>query len=255
MLEQGQRLRHPRRLGHRQRVRAATLVLLLLMLAGRESAGTRLAPVVTAAPAGCHEIALTFDLCPVREGTGWDRALITMLEQRRVPATFFASGRWIEGHDAEVRELLAHRPLFELGTHGMRHRHLPTLDVAGQRDEIMGPVNLLDADYGYHPTLVRAPYGEFDDRTRAIIADRGLELVQWSVVSGDPDPHLGTDDILRTMRAGVRDGSVVIFHANGKGAHTRQVVETVVQDLLPARGLKPVTVSQLEQGCRHDGGR
>jgi hypothetical protein len=47
---------------------------------------------------------------------------------------------------------------------------------------------------------------------------------------------------------------VVIFHANGKGAHTRQVVETVVQDLLPARGLKPVTVSQLVQGCRHDGG-
>ena len=235
-------------------MRVATLVLLLLNLAGRASAGTQLAPVVKEGPAGCHEIALTFDLCPVREGTGWDAALIGMLEDLRVPATFFASGRWIEGHDVRVHELLNKRPLFELGTHGMRHRHLPTLDVAGQREEILGPVNLLDADYGYHPTLVRAPYGEFDDRTRAIIADRGLELVQWSVVSGDPDPHLGTDDILRTMRAGVRDGSVVIFHANGKGAHTRQVVETVVQDLLPARGLKPVTVSQLVQGCRHDGG-
>jgi peptidoglycan/xylan/chitin deacetylase (PgdA/CDA1 family) len=234
-------------------VRSVTFVLLLLMLAGRESAGVRLAPVVTEAPAGCHEVALTFDLCPVREGTGWDRALIAMLEQRQVPATFFASGRWIERHDPEVRELLAN-PLFELGTHGMRHRHLPTLDVAGQRDEIMGPINLLDTDYHYRPTLVRAPYGEFDDRTRAIIADRGLELVQWSVVSGDPDPHLGADDILRTMRAGVRDGSVVIFHANGKGTHTRQVVETVVADLLPARGLRPVTVSQLVQGCRHDGG-
>ena len=235
-------------------MRAATLVLLLLMLAGRESAGTRLAPVVTAAPAGCHEIALTFDLCPVRAGTGWDRALVTMLEQRNVPATFFASGRWIERHDAEVRELLAHRSLFELGTHGMRHRHLPTLDPEGQREEIMGPVDLLDTGYHYRSTLVRAPYGEFDERTREIVADHGLELVQWSVVSGDPDPHLGTDDILRTMRAGVRDGSVVIFHANGKGAHTRQVVETVVQDLLPARGLKPVTVSQLVEGCRHDGG-
>jgi peptidoglycan-N-acetylglucosamine deacetylase len=234
-------------------VRPVTFVLLLLMLAGRAPAGTQLAPVVKDAPAGCHEIALTFDLCPVREGTGWDRALVTMLEQRHVPATFFASGRWIERHDAEVRELLAN-PLFEVGTHGMRHRHLPTLDLAGQRDEIMGPVNLLDADYHYRPTLVRAPYGEYDDRTRAIIADHGLELVQWSVVSGDPDPHLGADDILRTMRAGVRDGSVVIFHANGKGAHTRQVVETVVADLLPARGLKPVTVSQLVQGCRHGGG-
>ena len=166
-------------------MRAVAFALLLPVLAGRAPVAFQPTPVVKAGPAGCHEIALTFDLCPVREGTGWDRALITMLEQRRVPATFFASGRWIERHDAEVRELLAHRPLFELGTHGMRHRHLPTLDVAGQREEIMGAVNLLDADYGYHPTLVRAPYGEFDDRTRAIIADRGLELVQWSVVSGD----------------------------------------------------------------------
>ena len=235
-------------------MRVATLVLLLLNLAGRASAGTQLAPVVKEGPAGCHEIALTFDLCPVRGGTGWDRALVTMLEQRHVPATFFASGRWIERHDAEVRELLAYPSLFELGTHGMRHRHLPTLDLAGQREEIMGPIDLLNTDYHYRPTLVRAPYGEFDERTREIIADHGLELVQWSVVSGDPDPHLGADAILRTMRAGVRDGSVVIFHANGKGAHTRQVVETVVADLLPARGLKPVTVSQLVQGCRHDGG-
>ena len=235
-------------------MRVATLVLLLLNLAGRASAGTQLAPVVKEGPAGCHEIALTFDLCPVRGGTGWDRALVTMLEQRNVPATFFASGRWIERHDAEVRELLAHRSLFELGTHGMRHRHLPTLDLEGQREEIMGPVDLLDTGYHYRSTLVRAPYGEFDERTREIVADHGLELVQWSVVSGDPDPHLGADAILRTMRAGVRDGSVVIFHANGKGAHTRQVVETVVADLLPARGLRPVTVSQLVHGCRHESG-
>src|SRR5262249_61122598 len=143
MLEKGFRWRHPRRLGHSQRVRAATLVLLLLlMLAGRESAGTRLAPVVTAAPAGCHEIALTFDLCPVREGAGWDRALITLLEQRRVPATFFASGRWIERHDEEVRELLEN-PLFEVGTHGMLHRHLPKLAATAQPEEVAGPVHLL----------------------------------------------------------------------------------------------------------------
>jgi len=235
-------------------VRVATLVLLLLNLAGRASAGTQLAPVVKEGPAGCHEIALTFDLCPVREGTGWDAALIGMLEDLRVPATFFASGRWIEGHDVGVHELLNKRPLFELGTHGMRHRHLPKLDFAGQQEEILGPVDLLETGYHYRPKLVRAPYGEYDERTLEIVADHGLELVQWSVVSGDPDPHLGADAIMRTMRTGIRDGSVVIFHANGKGAHTREVVETVVRQLLPERGLTPVTVSQLVRDCGHGGG-
>ena len=231
-----------------------TLVgLLLATLAAGVPAATRLASVITSGPDGCREVALTFDLCPVREGSGWDRALVTLLEQRHVPATFFASGRWIERHDEEVRELLRN-PLFELGTHGMLHRHLPKLDKAAQRAEIVGPVQLLESEFDYTPTLVRAPYGEFNERTLEVVADLGLRLVQWSVVSGDPDPHLGTDDILRTMRAGVRDGSIVIFHANGKGAHTRQVVETLVADLLPARGLRPLTVSQLLRGCRHDGG-
>ena len=234
-------------------MRRTLIGLLLATCAVAAGAAPRLAPVISNGPDGCHEVALTFDLCPVREGAGWDRALITLLEQRRVPATFFASGRWIERHDEEVRELLEN-PLFEVGTHGMLHRHLPKLAAAAQRDEIVGPVRLLESEYHYRPTLVRAPYGEYDDRTRLLVDELGLRLVQWSVVSGDPDPHLGTDDILRTMRAGVRDGSIVIFHANGKGAHTRQVVETLVADLLPARGLKPLTVSQLLQGCRHDGG-
>jgi peptidoglycan/xylan/chitin deacetylase (PgdA/CDA1 family) len=234
-------------------VRCTLIGFFLATLAASVSAATPLAPVIDSGPDGCHEVALTFDLCPVREGSGWDRALITLLEQRHVPATFFASGRWIERHDEEVRELL-HNPLFELGTHGMLHRHLPKLAVAAQRDEIVGPIHLLESGYDVHPTLVRAPYGEYDDRTRLLIGELGLQLVQWSVVSGDPDPHLGTDAILRTLRAGIRDGSIVIFHANGKGAHTRQVVETLVADLLPARGLKPLTVSQLLQGCRHAGG-
>ena len=63
--------------------------------------------------------------------------------------------------------------------------------------------------------------------------------MQWSVVSGDPDPRLGAAGILRTLRGGVRDGSIVIFHANGKGEHTREVVETLLTELLPARGSRP----------------
>ena len=38
------------------------------------------------------------------------------------------------------------------------------------------------------------------------------------------------------------------------GAHTREVVETVVTQLLRERELKPVTVSRLLHGCGHDGG-
>jgi hypothetical protein len=50
----------------------------------------------------------------------------------------------------------------------------------------------------------------------------------------------------------VRDGSIVIFHANGKGKRTREVVEALLTTL-PERGLAPRTVRELLEGC--DGGR
>jgi peptidoglycan/xylan/chitin deacetylase (PgdA/CDA1 family) len=211
-----------------------------------------LAPVIRNGPEGCHAVALTFDLCPVVKGAGWDRGLVELLRARQVPATFFASGRWIAQHDAEVRELLA-VPFFELGTHGQRHRHLPALDATAQQAELGDAAELLSTHYGRRPTLFRAPYGEFDDRSRAVVATLGGRLVQWSVVSGDPDPRVTAAGMLRTLRANVRDGSIVIFHANGKGAHTREVVETLVNEILPARDLAPQTVSMLLEGC--DAGR
>jgi peptidoglycan/xylan/chitin deacetylase (PgdA/CDA1 family) len=232
-------------------VRAALFVVpLLAALAATGRAEPRLASVVRSGADGCHAVALTFDLCPVVETPGWDAALVELLAARHAPATFFASGRWIARHDAAVRRLLA-VPFFEIGTHGQSHRHLPALDPAAQRTEIVAPVELLAARYGIHPTLFRPPYGEFDDRTRAIVAEAGLTLVEWSVVSGDPDPRLAPAIMLRRLGRDLRDGSIVVFHANGKGAHTREVVETLLRDVLPERGLVPRTVSQLLAGC-HD---
>jgi peptidoglycan/xylan/chitin deacetylase (PgdA/CDA1 family) len=154
-------------------------------------------------------------------------------------------------HADQVKALLA-TPFCEGETHGDRHRHLPRLDVAAQRAEITAPVMLLAKQYGRHATLVRAPFGEFDDRTRAVAEDAGLRLVQWSVVSGDPDPRISAARMLRALRANLRDGSIVVFHANGKGKRTREVVEALLDGLLPERGLSPRTVSDLLEGC--DGG-
>ena len=206
---------------------------------------------IRSGPEGCHAVALTFDLCPVAKGPGWDAGLVDLLRERHVPATFFASGQWLAKHADQVKSLLA-TPFFEVETHGDRHRHLPRLDASAQRAEITAPVLLLAKQYGRRATLVRAPFGEFDDRTRAVAEDAGLRLVQWSVVSGDPDPRISALRMLSALRENLRDGSIVIFHANGKGKHTREVVETLLDTILPERNLAPRTVSELVGGC--DGG-
>lgn len=224
-------------------IRAALAVMTglsgLLLLSGDGAA-----QVIRGGTPSCQAVALTFDLCPVRQGTGYDAALVDYLIEHKIPATFFASGRWIQKHDAEMKQLLA-VPFFEMGTHGQVHAHLAALDEEAQQTEIIGAVDLLKTRYGVRAPLFRPPYGEFNDLTVEVVRKLGLQFILWNVVSGDPDPSLSADKMLAHLTASIRGGSTIVFHANGKGVHTREVVETLTQEVFPKQRLKPVTVTEL----------
>jgi peptidoglycan-N-acetylglucosamine deacetylase len=202
------------------------------------------AQVVTSGPPSCPGVALTFDLCPVRNGTGYDQALIDYLIEQKIPATFFMSGKWIAKHDRQVKALLQ-VPFFEVGTHGEVHAHMPFQSAEEQKQEMLGPVHLLKTKYSYDARLFRPPYGEFNDDTVRVARALGLPFILWNVVSGDPDPDLTVNQIEDRLKRFVRKGSVVVMHANGKGRHTHEVVQDLHQHLLPDRNLTPMTVSDL----------
>jgi peptidoglycan-N-acetylglucosamine deacetylase len=202
------------------------------------------AQVIKSAPPTCPGIALTFDLCPVRKGPGYDRPLIDYLVKHRIPATFFMSSTWMMKHEAEVDYLLSVEG-FEVGTHGEIHAHLPMHSAEEQRTEILGPVTLLREHYAHDATLFRPPYGEYNDVTVALANMLGLRFIQWNIESGDPDPTLSPDQILTRVANRAKPGSIVVFHANGKGKQTKQVVEQLTMDILPRKGLKPLTISEL----------
>jgi peptidoglycan/xylan/chitin deacetylase (PgdA/CDA1 family) len=204
--------------------------------------------VIRRAGRACAGIALTFDLCPVRSGSGFDEPLIRVLTEHHIHATFFASGTWIASHDLALRELLA-VPYFEIGTHGETHASLPPLSLQAQRREIRGPVARLGTTYHLHARLFRPPFGEFTPETVAIAESEGLKFVLWSVVSGDPDPRLPAARIEQVVEEQTRPGSIIIFHANGRGWHTPEIVAGLYQTLLVDRGLSSLTVSELLNGC------
>jgi len=202
------------------------------------------AQVIKSGPPTCPGVALTFDLCPVRNGAGYDQALIDYLIEQKIPATFFMSGKWITKHDRQVKALLQ-VPFFEVGTHGEVHAHMPFQSAEEQKQEILGPVRLLKTKYSHNATMFRPPYGEFNDETVSVARALGLQFILWNVVSGDPDPTLTMDQIGGRLKRFVRKGSVIVMHANGKGKHTHEVVQELHQHLLPQRNLTPMTVSDL----------
>jgi peptidoglycan-N-acetylglucosamine deacetylase len=203
--------------------------------------------VIRLLPRGCHEIALTFDLCPVRKGPGFDAALVDELAADNIPATFFLSGRWIAHHDSAVRRLRA-VPFFEIETHGQAHAHLQNLRHDAQWREIDGPVELLRERYHIHATFFRPPYGEYDGTTVEVARELGQRVVLWSAASGDPDPHLSEAAIVAALSPHLHDGNVLVFHANGRGWHTREVVRDLVAEL-ERRRLRPATIAEMSNGC------
>jgi peptidoglycan/xylan/chitin deacetylase (PgdA/CDA1 family) len=226
-------------------MRRVHLGLVTVMAALTLAAATdALGQVITSGPPACPTIALTFDLCPVRKGAGYDKALIDYLIDHHIPATFFMSGRWIAKHDPEVEHLLG-IAFFEVGTHGEVHAHLPMHNAEEQRAEILGPVKLLSEHYAHDTVLFRPPFGEYNEVTVDVVKALGLRLVRWNIESGDPDPSLSAEHILVRIEKRAKAGSIVVLHANGKGKHTRQVVERLTADILPRKGLKPTTVSDL----------
>ena len=203
--------------------------------------------VFTRGPASCHALAFTFDLCPVREGSGFDAPLVKFLVDHQVHATFFASGTWIAAHDPEIRQLLSH-PFFEIGTHGQVHAHMPTLSAAAQATEIRGPITTLLSRYSTKATLFRPPYGEYNDDTVREAEAAGQTVVMWSIVSGDPDKALTAKSIEADVISRAKNGSVIIFHANGRGWHTAEIVPAVYQALIETKHFATDTVSEL-RGC------
>ena len=202
------------------------------------------AQVIKSGPPTCPGVALTFDLCPVRKGSGYDQPLMDYLITHRIPATFFMSGKWMAKHEPEVGRLLG-MGVFEVGTHGEVHAHLPMHDADEQRTEILGPVTTLRDDYAHKATLFRPPYGEYNDVTVAVVNKLGLRFIQWNIESGDPAPTLSAEQILTRVAMRAKPGSIIVFHANGKGRQTRRVIEQLTSDILPRKGLRPMTVSEL----------
>lgn len=200
--------------------------------------------LITHGPRELPRIALTFDLCQVPERpSGFDGQIVALLEREQVAATFFAGGDWLRTHPEEAGRLAAN-PRFELGNHSWGHPDLRHLSAAAIAAEIERTEAELVGVAGRTSRLFRLPFGTYDSETLQAVAASGMRIIQWDVVTGDPDPQMDAAAILREVRRGARNGSIIIMHANGRGWHTAEALPQILA-WLRVRGYELVTVSEL----------
>lgn len=197
------------------------------------------------------QVALTFDACATKIASGYDEEVIRVLIETRTPATLFLGGKWMLEHPDPTRRLAA-VDLFELGNHSFLHPHMTTIADDQVRREIEWTQIVMYALTGRQSSLYRPPYGEHDERVSRIAAEAGLTTVQFDVASGDPDPAASKERLVRSVTAGVRNGSIIVMHVNGRGWKTAEALPEII-GALRRKGFSLVTVGEMMQGGRGAG--
>ena len=101
--------------------------------------------------------------------------------------------------------------------------------------------------------MFRPPKGEYNDTTVHVADAAGQTTVMWSIVAGDPDKKLTPAAIADDVVGRAKNGSVIIFHANGRGWHTKEILPLVYARLVTTKGFAPKTISGLRAGCSSTG--
>lgn len=209
-------------------------------------------------------MALTFDLCEqADEITGYDADIVNYLRKNKIPATFYAGGKWMRDHPEETMQLMAD-PLFEIGNHAWTHGNLRVISGPAMHDQILWTQaqyqllrnELIDraiskgatqADIGNiprAPTTFRFPYGTCNDESLDALAHYGLAAIQWNIVTGDPARNQTAKGIADTVLKNAKPGAIVVAHGNGRGWKTSEALDLFIP-ALKQRGYRFVTVSDL----------
>jgi peptidoglycan/xylan/chitin deacetylase (PgdA/CDA1 family) len=195
-------------------------------------------------------LALTFDACGGPKGSNYDEKLIRYLEEEKIPATLFVSGRWIGAHP-EIIKKFSKDPLFEIENHGLNHKPCSaigrsaygirgTKNIAEIFDEIelnaLKILNLTGRKARYY-----RPGTAFSDEICVEIANAlGYEVVNFSV-RGDAGATYSKKQVKEALLSSA-PASIVLMHMNHPEGQTAQGVMEAIPELRK-RGFRFVKVS------------
>jgi len=127
--------------------------------------------------------------------------LIDILAKYNVKATFFVVGDWVDKYPESVKALC--EAGHEVMSHSNHHDHYDSLSTDQITADLKASCDKIEAVTGVCPTLIRCPYGEYDNHVIAAIRAFGMEPIQWDVETLIPvEVNLAHD--LRLLRKGPR---------------------------------------------------
>ena len=200
------------------------------------SQSNRLLPIYSTQRTNDKKISFSFDAAWGADDT---QILIDTFAKHNIKVTFFVVGEWVDKFPNMVKAL--YDAGHEIQNHSNTHPHLTNLSKKDIEKELTACNAKIQAITGVRPTLMRPPYGDYDNKVIETTESLGMYTIQWSVDSLDWK-DLSATEIENRVKAAIQPGSIVLFHNAAK--NTPQALPTLIESLL-AEGYEFVPVSQL----------
>jgi len=195
------------------------------------------------------QVAISFDAAWGNDDT---EALIKILKEYDVPATFFVVGAWVDKYPESVKQL--HDAGHQIQNHSNTHPHMPQLSREQMKDEIESCNKKIANVTGVTPTLLRPPYGDYDNALIETMQELNMYTIQWDVDSSDWKENATADSICKRVTSKVKNGSIVLFHNDAD--HTPEALPTILK-CLKDEGYEFVFIEDLiykeNYEIKHDG--
>ena len=182
------------------------------------------------------KIAITFDAAWSAEDTD---ELLNILKKHNAKITVFAVGDWIRKNPDAVKKF--HDNGHEIGNHSDTHALFGNINEEKLRQEIENCNAEIEKIIGVKPRVLRAPSGDYNNKSIEMTESYGMKMIQWDVDSLDWK-LLSVDEMYNRVTEKVQNGSIVLFH-NGV-ENTPEALDKILTKL-EKDGYEFVTVSEL----------
>lgn len=235
-------------------MRVFPFVLLLFLVfpaSGRCEAAREIHDQLVLTNAAVRPLALTLDACSGK----YDNDLIQFLIRNRIPATIFATKKWLDRNPIGLSVIKANLDLFDVEDHG--ENHIPAVigagkkvygipgqpDVVHLRREVLEGARAIEAATGVAPHWYRGATAEYDAQAVEEIIRLGYRIAGFSV-NADAGATLSRGAIEERLKH-VRAGDIIIAHMNKPASDSAEGLAPALSQLL-RQGFVFVRLDQVE---------
>ncbi len=206
-------------------------ILMLGLVVSCDPPATKRTPAAASpAKAASKYVVLTFDDGP---DPAYTPQILDILDDYDAKATFFELGKEVARSPALTRRI--HERGHSVQNHTWSHPDLRKLSAASFKQQVEKTDKSIRAQTGSTPRCLRPPYGGTNSVVTKRAAGLRKTLVLWSLDSRDWT-RPGKTAIAQRVLAGVRNGSVILFHdGGGNRSQTVAALPTILKTL-KARG-------------------